>query len=68
MFIVFKIQDLEQYSTQWYTQMLNALRRRLARKREVSGKRPTNEYIVINTDEPFIEEVKAVMRRFRVNI
>ncbi len=31
--------------------------------REKDGKKPYNSYIVINTDEPYINEIKEVMKK-----
>lgn len=56
---VFKNEDLSDYA-RWHLKNI-ADEIELIRRRK--GKKIDNTYIVINTDEPYIEEIKEVLRR-----
>jgi hypothetical protein len=67
-YFVLKTSDIESFLTPWYQRTFRAGARRISREREKTGKRPANEYIVINTDEPFAGEVVKILRRFGVEV
>ena len=46
-----------------FEEELDHIQRVIQASREREGKKPYNSYIVINTDEPYIQEIIAVMRR-----
>ena len=63
-FIVWKLEDLLAVTTQAELQLLNTVVERMIRKREEDGKSTTpNYYLIINTDEPYAEEVKDILKR-----
>lgn len=43
--------------------MLDRMLGNIEHGREKDGKKPFNSYIVINTDEPYIDEIVDVMKR-----
>lgn len=43
--------------------MLDRMLGNIENGREKDGKKPFNSYIVINTDEPYIDEIVDVMKR-----
>ena len=47
-----RLQEFYGYAAKW-----------IEEGREKDGKNPYNSYIVINTDEPYIDEIIAVMKR-----
>lgn len=63
MFFVLKSEDIDKHLTPNYRRVLGFISRRVARRRESAGKTPVNRYIVNNVDEPFIDEIVAVMRK-----
>ena len=60
-YFVLKHEDLNKL-TPWYLRMLRQISNRVERIRLEMGKPPQNDYVVINTDEPFIEEVVEIMQ------
>lgn len=43
--------------------MLDSILGNIENAREKDGKKPYNSYIIINTDEPYIDEIVEVMKR-----
>ncbi|APZ82619.1 hypothetical protein Goe27_01590 [Bacillus phage vB_BsuM-Goe27] len=62
-FIVWNKEELIQSCTEAELMKLNAIVGRIVRKRIEEGKKPQNGYIVVNTDEPYAEEVRDILRK-----
>jgi hypothetical protein len=61
--IVIKIEDLTRINSMFKIAMLKNDLDDIAESRKAEGKEPTNEYIVVNTDEPYIEEIIEVLKK-----
>jgi len=68
MYFVLKMDDIRQFLSPWFHRMLRAAARRIGAAREKNGKRASNHYIIINRDEPWIDQIISVMRRNGVSI
>ncbi|WCH46403.1 hypothetical protein [Lysinibacillus sp. OF-1] len=66
-YTVIKIVDLVKYNSEFalneVAPFLDALLGNIEAGREKDGKKPFNSYVVINTDEPWIDEIVEVMKR-----
>lgn len=63
-YIVIKIEDLVKYVPSIFKiAMLDNDLKDIANGRNKDGKNPCNEYIVVNTDEPYINEIIDVLKR-----
>lgn len=62
-FTVINENDLYKYVDSKQYAKLNEILSEIQRGRELSGKRPYNNYVVINLDEPYIDEVIEIMKR-----
>lgn len=67
-YTVLNEKDIKKYGTQEHVKAfeyaLDALLLDVETGRERDGKNPYNSYIVINTDEPYIDEIIAVMKKY----
>ena len=61
-FVVMKVDDINQVLAEHEIDNLVSMMDSIARYRNMLGK-PENEYVVINVDEPYFPEVKAIMER-----
>ena len=63
-YFVLKMDDIDRHLTDWYKRILRQIADRIGFMRAtVDGKPPHNEYLVINKDEPWFDQILAVMRR-----
>lgn len=63
-FVVIKIQDLIKYvKSPFKIAMLDNDLKDIREGREADGKKPVNEYLVINLDEPYAPEIIQIMKR-----
>ena len=63
-YIVIKIEDLLKYVPSYFKlAMLDNDLKDIADGRKADGKSPVNEYLVINTDEPYVSEVIDILKR-----
>lgn len=66
-YTVIKIADLAKYNSEFdlneVAPLLDSLLGNIEDGREKDGKKPFNSYVVINTDEPWIDEIVEVMKR-----
>lgn len=66
-YTVIKIADLAKYNSEFdlneVAPLLDSLLGNIEAGREKDGKKPFNFYVVINTDEPWIDEIIEVMKR-----
>ncbi|WP_163854603.1 hypothetical protein [Paenibacillus elgii] len=62
-FSVFKNEDIEQL-THHEKVTLGHIAESIEHNRQMSGKNPRNTYLVINTDEPYADEVIEIMKRY----
>ena len=66
-YTVIKIADLVKYNSEFnlneVAPLLDSLLGNIEAGREKDGKKPFNSYVVINTDEPWIDEIVEVMKR-----
>lgn len=66
-YTVINERDVEKYLSVWEQQDIAIVMDRMLGNiedgREKDGKNPYNSYIVINTDEPYIDEIIEVMKR-----
>lgn len=60
-FVVFKKEDALKYLPEPALQSLEQILNMIAEGRSKDGKKPTNEYYVCNTDEPYAEMVHGVI-------
>jgi hypothetical protein len=61
-FTVIKNNDIEKHLTDFREYMLRKILSDISMGREYEGKKD-NTYIVINTDEPYVEEVIEILKR-----
>jgi hypothetical protein len=61
--VVIKIEDLKYINSPFKIAMLGNDLDDITKGREAEGKNPVNEYLVINTDEPYAQEVIEIMKR-----
>lgn len=61
-FIVLKIEDIEKYLDQSDRNWLYEVQFKIANGRKHDGRNPENEYLVINTDEKYIDEIIKIMK------
>ncbi len=62
-FIVYKIADTVKYLNNDERKQLVNISSKLSRSRKRNDKKPVNEYLVINIDEPYINEIIEIMKR-----
>ncbi|MEI2356108.1 hypothetical protein [Mesobacillus zeae] len=62
-FIVLKMSEYDLLSTPTERNHLASVGRKIAKRREDEGKKPVNEYLVINTDESYADEVIDILKR-----
>jgi hypothetical protein len=62
-YVVWKLDEILQVCTPAELKLLDGIVDRVLRKREAEGKSPVNNYIVINTDEVYAEEVREILRK-----
>ena len=63
-FIVIKREDIGRYLPHHDRIDLEHILRQIKSGRKKDGKRNDYFYAVINTDEPYIEEIKGIMKRY----
>lgn len=61
-FVVFKIEDAEKYLNMGEHNKIVELLGKIAQGRIQDGKKANNQYLVINTDEPYAESVFEVIQ------
>lgn len=61
-YLVVKWEDIEHISQRQWNQ-LDAMLETIEERREFIGKSRTNDYIVVNTDEPYIDEIVQILKR-----
>lgn len=62
-FIVFKREDAANFLTRVQRDILSRLLKAIASGRLRKGKKTDNEYLVINTDEPYAPEIIEILKR-----
>ena len=62
-FVVLKWDDVNKLSKKHYDQLDNICFE-VEKSRITAGKSYRNHYVVINMDEPYIEEIKAIMTKY----
>jgi hypothetical protein len=63
-YVVIKIDDLKKYvKSPFKIAMLDNDLQDITAGRKADGKKPHNEYIIINTDEPYAQEVADIIKR-----
>lgn len=62
-YIVFKHDEYDKVSTPTEMNHVVNISHKIGKYREQIGKKSNNEYLVINTDEPYAEEVIEIMKR-----
>lgn len=63
-FVVMKIEDLIKYvKSPFKLAMLDNDLEDIKKGREADGKKPVNEYLVINLDEPYAPEVIDILKK-----
>ncbi|AKQ08630.1 hypothetical protein [Bacillus phage vB_BceS-M2] len=62
-FVVFKHEDAEQFLSGYQRKMLIDILGTIQKGRAISGKEVNNFYLVINTDEPYANEVIDIMKK-----
>jgi hypothetical protein len=62
-FIVFKGEDADKYLPNHDLVDLGHILRQINDGRKKEGKSTNNKYLVINTDEPYADEVIAILKR-----
>lgn len=63
-FMVWKLDEVLKVCTKHDLRVLDDIINRVLRMREEEGKNPVNGYVVINTDEPYIDEIKEIMKKY----
>jgi hypothetical protein len=61
--IVIKFEDLKHINSIFKIEMLKNDLKDIRTGRKTEGKEPCPEYIVINTDEPYIQEVIEILKK-----
>lgn len=59
----FVVWPLKYVDTPYYQDVVSEISRDIVEIRESEGKEPYPEYIVINTDEPYIQEIIDVLKK-----
>jgi hypothetical protein len=62
-FIVIKSSDVEKYCGDLLRKMLGNVDMKIRAGRAMDGRKTSNEYLVINRDEPYADEVIEIMKR-----
>lgn len=62
-FTVIKNEDIEKHCSAEQKEQLGKILRSICIERIIEGKRTDNTYIVVNTDEPYAEEIVEIMKR-----
>lgn len=62
-FTVIKNEDVMKYALKPNMDYLKNLQNYIGKRRQKEGKVPSNSYIVINLDEPYIDEIVEIMKR-----
>jgi hypothetical protein len=65
-YFVQKREDIERYTTPWYIKVFGWSARRIAKGREDDGRRPINDYYIVNlndSDGPFVSEFGLLLRK-----
>lgn len=62
-FVVLKIDDVNKYCSSLGRDRLTASMLEIKTGRMQHGKNPDNQYLVINTDEPYADEVIEILKR-----
>lgn len=62
-FGVLKIDDVKKYCSEESKQALDKIVLEITTGRMEEGKKPDNTYYVINSDEPYSEEVVEILKR-----
>lgn len=62
-FIVIKHDDFDKVATPDDMNAHSKLVHKIKHHRESQGKKSFNQYLVINTDEPYVDEVIEIMKR-----
>lgn len=62
-FMVIKIDDTKKYLSLEQQAKLVDILDTIQIAREKEGKNPNNEYLVINTDEPYVPEIIEILKR-----
>ncbi|MEX5835826.1 hypothetical protein D070_13540 [Bacillus velezensis] len=62
-YTILKNEDVTRYGTDEQQQALYDLGVEIALNRVIDGKQPFPQYLVINQDEPYAEEVISIMRK-----
>jgi hypothetical protein len=67
-FIVLKREECDKYLSYDERVTLYQLILRITKARHFEGKIPMNDYLVVNTDEPYAEDVAEIMRKHGIEI
>ncbi len=62
-FMVIKWEDIWKYLSDTQKRQMERITRTIRNDRERDGKSAENEYIVINTDEPYIDEIIEILKK-----
>ena len=62
-FVVLKIEDIEKYLSINEQLQLGLMGQKIEYERHLDFKSTDNEYIVINTDEPYINEIIEILKK-----
>lgn len=62
-FLVFKINDIQKYSNNPDKSKLAELSEKICDGRHSEGKSWSNQYLVINIDDPYTDEVIEILKR-----
>lgn len=61
-FLVLKTDDVDMYLTPTERNQLSVIFKTIEDARKYIGKKPFNNYLVINTDESYVDEVIEIMK------
>jgi len=67
-YYVIKAEDFNDYLLPHQKRTLESALRRVSRCRVRLGKKPVNHYLVVNVDEPYIQQLLHVMRKYGVHV
>jgi len=62
-FTVLKNDDIQKYAFSWEIEYLDMLRKTIKEGRVNDNKSPDHKYIVINTDEPYADEIIEILKK-----
>ena len=62
--LILKLEDLDKALNQKEAYVLSEILEKYERYRLVQKKIPTPEYIVINADEPYIQEIIDILKKY----